>query len=235
MGTFKKLSTCAVALILAACAGKPAQPEAASVPTPEPSPSAVQPPPDATATPESSPADAGSTESAAAPSEPPAPAEEAPEPSPKLSRSPINVLTARDVAFMIDYGNSGAKALAEQSCEPKASDPAARAECMTKARDAFAADVLVFKQEEGGGRTTLTIFKRKGSALSQVLVAGIAFKDETDNSVTIVFKGGEKGVRALFRNAGSAVITLPNEYSIEINDPTYGKLPYDAKVGLMGN
>ncbi len=67
---------------------------------------------------------------------------------------------------MIDYNNSGAKALAEQSCEPKASDPAARAECMTKARDAFAADVLVFKQEEGGGRTTLTIFKRKGSALS---------------------------------------------------------------------
>jgi hypothetical protein len=152
-----------------------------------------------------------------------------------LSRSPINILTARDLAFMIDYGNSGAKALAEQSCEPKASDPAARAECMTKARDAFAADVLVFKQEEGGGRTTLTIFKRKGSALSQVLVAGIGFKDETDNSVTIVFKGGEKGVRALFRNAGSAKISLPNEYSIELDDPTYGKLRYDAKVGLMGS
>ncbi len=51
----------------------------------------------------------------------------------------------------------------------------------------------------------------------------------------MVFKGGEKGVRALFRNAGSAVITLPNEYSIEINDPTYGRLTYDAKVGLMGS
>ena len=178
--------------------------------------------------------DAGSAESTPPPSEP-APAAPEEEPGPKLSRTPINVLTARDVAFMIDYGNSGAKAFAEQGCEPKASDPAARAECMTKARDAFAADVLVFKQEEGSGRTTLTIFKRKGSALSQVLVAGIAFKDETDNSVTIVFKGGEKGVRALFRNAGSAVITLPNEYSIEINDPTYGRLPYDAKVGLMGN
>jgi hypothetical protein len=152
-----------------------------------------------------------------------------------LSRSPINILTARDVAFTIDYQNSGAKALAEQSCESKASDPAARAECMSKARDAFAADVLVFKQEEEGGRTTLTIFKRKGSNLSQVLVAGIGFKDETDNTVTMVFKGGEKGVRALFRNTGSAVITLPNEYSIEIDDPTYGKLRYDAKIGLMGS
>lgn len=233
MAIFKKPSTLVVALILAGCAGKPAQPEAASVPTPQPSPSAAQPPPDSSATPESPAADAGSTESTPPPSEPAPPAPE--EPGPKLSRSPINILSARDVAFMIDYGNSGAKALAEQGCEPKAADPAARAECMTKARDAFAADVLVFKTEEGSGRTTLTIFKRKGSALSQVLVAGIAFKDETDNSVTIVFKGGEKGVRALFRNAGSAVITLPNEYSIEINDPTYGRLPYDAKVGLMGN
>jgi hypothetical protein len=233
MGTIKKPSTLALALILAGCAGKPAQPEAASAPPPAPSPSAAEPPPAESAAPEPAEPDAGSAESAPAPSE--TPAEETPEPAPKLSRSPINILIARDVAFMIDYANSGAKALAEQSCEPKASDPAARAECMTKARDAFAADVLVFKQEEGGGRTTLTIFKRKGSALSQVLVAGIEFKNETDNSVTIVFKGGEKGVRALFRNAGSAVITLPNEYSIEINDPLYGRLPYDAKVGLMGS
>lgn len=51
----------------------------------------------------------------------------------------------------------------------------------------------------------------------------------------MVFKGGEKGVRALFRNSSSAVITLPNEYSIEFDDPTYGKLRYDAKIGLMGS
>lgn len=221
---------CSFALLLG-CAGKPVRTEAESPPAPPPEPAATA----AADAPEAPgpEAETPSVESAPQPSEP-APATDAEE-SPKLSRSPINILTARDVAFTIDYQNSGAKALAEKSCEPKASDPAARAECMSKARDAFAADVLVFKQEEGGGRTTLTIFKRKGSNLSQVLVAGIGFKDETDNSVTIVFKGGEKGVRALFRNAGSAVISLPNEYSIEIDDPTYGKLRYDAKIGLMGS
>ncbi len=225
-------STLALACILVGCAGKPARTEPPSTPAPTPVAATPEEAPDGGA-PEA-PSEASQPESAPPPSEP-SPQNEEPEPAPKLSRTPINILTARDVAFMIDYGSSGAKALAEQSCEPKAADPAARAECMTKARDAFAADVLVFKQEEGGGRTTLTIFKRKGSTLSQVLVAGIGFQDETDHSVKIVFKGGEKGVRALFRNAGSAVISLPNEYSIEIDDPTYGKLRYDAKVGLMGS
>jgi hypothetical protein len=30
------------------------------------------------------------------------------------------------------------------------------------------------------------------------------------------------------------VISVPNEFSIEMKDPTYGKMVYEAKIGIVG-
>jgi hypothetical protein len=40
-------------------------------------------------------------------------------------------------------------------------------------------------------------------------------------------------VRPLLKNKREAVITVPNDYSFEVDDPEWGKLQYEAKIGLV--
>ena len=43
----------------------------------------------------------------------------------------------------------------------------------------------------------------------------------------------EKGWRAIFTGKKELVISSASESSIEIQDPTYGKLTYEARIGLL--
>jgi hypothetical protein len=45
--------------------------------------------------------------------------------------------------------------------------------------------------------------------------------------------GKQKGTRPLFRGKNEIVISVPNEYSLEFDDPEFGRLRYDAKIGLI--
>jgi hypothetical protein len=171
---------------------------------------------------------------ATAPTEAPSvPPEPSPEPSsPKLSQEPVNLVTARDVAFLIDYDNSTPKKTAEAACEKEAEgDPKMFAECLDKHRNQFKADVLRFVKDESG-RITLTIYKRTGTSLNELSVSSIQFLDETDTSVSVKLTGKNKGQRPLFKS-GVGSITVPNEYTIEIDDKDLGKLSYSAKIGLV--
>lgn len=151
------------------------------------------------------------------------------------SQSPGDILTAPRVAFLIDYPNSEAKTKAQAACEkePKHDDPAIMGACLQKARKQFLPDVLVF-QKDKKDHVTLTIYKRNDSELKEVYVAPVAFADATDTSVKLKFKGGGSGQRPLFRNTNSPTLNLPNDYSLEIDDPEFGNLKYDAKIGLVG-
>ena len=144
------------------------------------------------------------------------------------------VLTAPKVAFLVDYAGSDVKAKAQAACEkdPKNSEPAAKSACMQKARNQFLPDVLVF-QKDKKDHVTLTIYKRNESALKEVYVAPVAFSNVTAHSVQLKFKGGGSGQRALFRSSNSPTLSLPNDYTIEIDDSDFGKLRYDAKVGFV--
>ena len=144
------------------------------------------------------------------------------------------VLTAPKVAFVIDYPSSEAKEKAEAACakDPKTEDPAAKNACLQKARNQFRADVLLFHKDKKD-HITLTIYKRNESALSEVFVAPVAFANVTAHSVQLKFKGGGSGQRPIFKSVASPTLSLPNDYSIEIDDAEYGKLRYDAKVGFV--
>ena len=157
----------------------------------------------------------------------------APDERSTASQSPIAALTAARVAFLIDYGNSEAKAKAQAKCEkdPKQDDPAAKAACMNKARTQFLADVLVFKSDKKG-HVTLTIYKRNESNLQEVYVAPVSLKEEGSNAVQMKFKGGS-GQRPLLRNSSGPTIKMPNDYTVEIDDAEYGTLRYEAKIGLV--
>jgi hypothetical protein len=169
------------------------------------------------------------------------PASGTPTPTDTASQSPLEaavsaseLLTAPKVAFLIDYANSDVKAKAQATCEkdPKKDDPAAMSACLQKARNQFMPDVLVF-QKAKRDNATLIIYKRNESELKEIYVASVEFANVTAHSVQLKIKGASRGQRALFKNTNSPILNLPNDYSIEIDDPEFGMLRYDAKVGFI--
>jgi hypothetical protein len=237
---------CIAALIITACGGTQQAPQANAVQAPlqaapvapaaaEPSAATAAPAVTASSLPTAPPAQVPPPLPSSPASSSAAPAGSAVEAGNSgTTSSPSATLTATRVAFLIDYNNSDAKTKAEAACDkaPKREDAAVKAACMSKAREHFLPDVLVFKAGRGG-RVTLTIYKRNEMALKEVYVAPVSLKDEGPSSVRVKFKGGGSGQRPLFKNTNSPTIDLPNDYTLEINDPEYGKLHYDAKIGLV--
>jgi hypothetical protein len=180
-------------------------------------------------------------------------------PSPPRRVSPVDILTGSGTAFLIDYMHSPIKERAESFCEEQvkslknpsektsseeeilAKENAAKeaaekkyAECLTKERSKFKADVLRFRRD-ALGNGTVTIYRRTGSSLPEVYVANVQYKEAGTDSVQVIVKSGMSGSRPICRDRQDLVVKVPNGYSIELDDSLYGKLTYDAKVGLVGN
>ena len=232
-------SFASLALLALACSG-PAQPaNIAATPA-----STAEKPKVATAQP------APSASASAVPAEIEAPKEvtKEEEPAPAAMPEPIvhalDVLTGRETAFLIDYANSGAKEHAEKACASATASnvkPEDEAEhrknvdaCMQKERAKFTADVLRFRKDDKG-RGTLTIYRRIGSSLPEMYVAKVEYKEGEHHSVKVIVKAGMSGVRPICRDKQDLDVTVPNGYSIELQDSVYGKLTYEAKIGLVAN
>jgi hypothetical protein len=150
------------------------------------------------------------------------------------SQTPVAVLTATTVSFLVDYNNSEARQWAEAACarDAKATDAEAKAACRQKAREKFLPDVLVF-QRDARKNYSLVIYKRSGVDLKEVSASMIEFADETANSVRLKFKGGGHGQRPIFKGQTSVLLSVPNDYTLAVEDAELGKLTYEAKVGLI--
>ncbi len=216
-----------VALAFAACGGAPApqpvatEPKPAAVETKLPPPVEPSPPADAGA------ADAGEAPPAAAPTAEPEPAKAT------RTQKPIAMLTARDAAFLVDYANSAPKEKAQTACESETKgDAQKQGACLTKAREKFQPDVLRFRKDSET-KTSLVIYKRNASALKEIWIGGVELSEPTDDTVKVKFVGSQKGARPLWRGKSEVTISVPNEYSIEVDDSEHGHLRYDAKIGLV--
>ncbi|HSU38438.1 MAG TPA: hypothetical protein VLJ38_02690 [Polyangiaceae bacterium] len=194
---------------------------------------ASAPPPSPTATVASAPpTESARAEPATTAPVPPPPADE----GPSRSQKPLDIMTARDAAFLIDYANSDVKARAQAACAKELDAERNRA-CEEKARDAFQGDVIRFKRgpddkKDWAKTVSLVIYKRNGSALREVSVGTVELSEEGADGVRVKL-GKQKGARPLWRGQSSALIKAPNDYSIEFDDPEYGHLRYDAKIGLV--
>lgn len=145
---------------------------------------------------------------------------------------PIDVITGPEMAYLIDYANSGASDVVKKSCSGKVEEDANKhAECLTKGREKFGADVLRFKKDNKG-RVKLFIYRRSGSALAELFTASADLKEMSPNLVKVDLKGGN-GQRPILKDRASFEVKVPNGYSIELQDAVYGRLAYDAKVGLV--
>jgi hypothetical protein len=214
-----------VALAFVGCGGAPAPQPVATEPKPVETklPPPVEPAP---------PADAGAADAGEPP--PAAAATAAPEPAkPERTQKPIAMLTARDAAFLVNYANSPAKQKAQTACESEAKgDAEKQGACLTKAREKFQPDVLRFKRESET-KISLIIYKRTGAALKEIWIGGVELSEPSEDTVKVKFVGSQKGARPLWQGKMEVTISVPNEYSIEIDDPMHGKLRYDAKIGIV--
>jgi hypothetical protein len=210
-------------------------------PTPVPPPQVkpVAAPPPATIAPPTTPAPPGASAAPAPAAETPAvatPPEPPADEGPTRSQKPIEIMTARDAAFLIDYANSDTKERAHTACAREVDSDRAHS-CEEKARDAFQGDVLRFKRlpddkKDWEKKVELVIYKRNGSALREVSVGTVELSEEGADGVRVKL-GRQKGSRPLWRGQASALVKAPNDYTLEFDDPEYGHLRYDAKIGLV--
>jgi hypothetical protein len=210
-----------------ACGGQPKQEPVAAPPKPI-APVVEAPPPK----PPEPPPDAGIAEPVA---ETPAPATSTPPEAsePKRMQKPIDMITSRDAAFLVDYANSDPKAKALGACEKESKgDAEKQGVCLTKARDKFMPDVLRFRRDSETV-VSLLVYKRTGSALRELWIGVVELSEPSEGSVKVKLTGKQKGARPLWRGKNEVVISVPNEYSIEFDDPEFGHLRYDAKIGLV--
>jgi len=163
----------------------------------------------------------------------PAPTSAAATEGPKPSRSPIDILTSPDTAFQIDYAGSAPLEAARSTCAEKSGgDPEAQAKCLSDARGSFKADVIRFRKD--GAHWSWTVYKRAGNRLDEVTSGRLALSETPPSTVSVKFLS-DKGMRPILKNKREAIITVPNDYSFEIDDAELGKLKYEAKIGLVGN
>jgi hypothetical protein len=175
--------------------------------------------------PEAAPAAPAASASSAAAEVPPAP-----EPVTPLA----DRIVASSVAFMIRYDDSAPKQAADATCSKGGDDPEARAKCMEKERGRFVADVLRFHKDDKG--TSLTIYRRQGNALQEISKSIVDFGEQTPERVTLKVKS-DKGTRPLF--VGKKALTVSSSAdstsNIELDDPRFGKLIYEARIGLVND
>jgi hypothetical protein len=138
------------------------------------------------------------------------------------------------MAFLIEYASSGARSNAEEKCDKETQgDAEKRGACLAKARDQFTADVLQLDRE-ASGKTTFKVYKRQGSTLNEVFVGAVELTEESPTTVRVRWTGRGRGQKPLLKMQKDSVLTVPNEYSLEIDDPEHGRLTYTAKIGLVG-
>ena len=192
-------------------------------------PTTAKPEPAAAAPEEKAPA----AEAAPAETTEPAPADQPGSAASKPTRTPIDTITAAKMAFVINYTSSEMGQKTEEKCDKAAGDdPKKRAACIAKDRNDFMADVIQFKKDKDD-KHWLIIYRRKGTALTVLSRSEVTFSDEKDNSVTVNVIGKDKAPRVLFTHKNKFVVTVPNDYSIELDDPRYKKLVYDAKIDIV--
>lgn len=189
------------------------------------SPSTPEPAADPSGAAEPKAAEAPVAEAAPAEEEQPTSETEAEPASPPSER-----LTEPDIAFAFDYNSSGMREKHDEKCQKvSGDDPAKMAKCREKERAQFKADVLYFEKDPEG-KLFFVVFQRSGTTLKEIFRSPFEFENEGKNSITLKLS---RGYPALNNGSQSLPLSVPDEYTVEIDDPQKGKLPYRSKQGLI--
>jgi hypothetical protein len=150
---------------------------------------------------------------------------------PKVERTAKDILTAPEVTFMFSFNKSEPKEKAEEKCSKEAKDdPKKMALCMKKASSKFEADGMQFKKDDKGQWVWLTL-RRKGSTLTTLHKIPFEFGTEKEKSVSIKPTGKDTGKQPM-KPPAEVTFEVPDEFEIQMQDPTHGRMVYEAKIGI---
>jgi hypothetical protein len=205
-----------------------------------PPPALPEPAPQASAVP------AGSSDPAAgqqAPAEPPKSATPEPAPPPKQdimlekpTRPVRSILESGDTVYFISYEESDVGKTAEANCAKESGgDPQKNSACMAKARQNLEGHGYRFKKDPKGDVTTCTILRRQGNTLTRLHKFRYKYADETETSVVIKMDGKDDGPNKWEKIPSEFKVEIPNDYTMVLQDPKYGRLVYYAKSGIPGD
>jgi len=167
----------------------------------------------------------------AAPPAPPPPPEDPKPAAPTVSE----VLSVPDKAWVFSFEGSAAYDKAKSSCDERfKDDPAGRARCITKARDAFTADAMEFTRD-ANGNDIWVIYRNKSKKLIKVYSVQIEYGAQEGDTVSIKKLGRETGKPLLFSDVSEFKVKLGGKYSLELQDTQHGTLSYDARLGYIAN
>ena len=76
-------------------------------------------------------------------------------------------------------------------------------------------------------------YERRGKQLVVLHKITFEFGEDTANTVTLKPFGKDQGLAPMSPVPRKVVITIPNSYSIQLDDPNLGKVSYSAKIGLL--
>ena len=147
-------------------------------------------------------------------------------------KQPRFFITADDTTFSFDFDASDIGKKAIEQCEKQAGDnPEVRIKCIRKARNRIPLEVLhFFKDDEGFMWVT---YRRTGNKLNTVRGIPFEFGEETANTIELKSTGKPLGIGPSGVPRRKVVITIRDEFSIQIPDPQRGNLVYNAKLGLI--
>lgn len=155
-----------------------------------------------------------------------------PEEKKSAGRSAKDVLTRPDVLFMFSFNASEPHQVAEKKCTEKSGDdPKKRADCMTKAGKEFDSDGMAFLQVDG--KWWWLKLRRTGGRLVALHKVEIDFGDDGEKEITIKPHGPDKGSKP-GGLPSKLTIEVPSESEIDVVDPKFGRMVYEAKLGMMG-
>ena len=158
--------------------------------------------------------------------------EEAAEPTTK--RSPKDIITAPDVVFVLAFAKSEVGEEAQQACEKKSKDNQKKQKaCMEKERKKVTSDLVSFAKDKKGKWWWMTA-RMQGAKLTYLHKVAIEFGEEKSDSISIKPLGKDKGKKPWKQVPDKLTISVPDEFSIVLTDPTYGKMVFEAKIGIAG-
>lgn len=163
----------------------------------------------------------------------PKPEEKPAEPE-RLARSPKDIITAPDVVFVFSFSNSEAGEKAQESCAKKSKDNTKKQnECVAKERKKIVNDMLSVSKDKSG-KWWWTVARMQGTKLTALHKVEIEFGEEKADTITLKPTGRDKGKKPWANPPNQIKLSVPNEFSVVVDDPTYGKMVYEAKIGIAG-
>jgi hypothetical protein len=168
-------------------------------------------------------------------------ATEAPPPAPKQdiqlekpTRPVRSIIESGDSVYFVSYEESDIGKTGEANCAKESGgDPQKNAACMSKARQNI--EGLGYRFKKKGEVMTCTILRRQGNSLTTLHKFRYKYGDETETSIVIKMDGKDDGPNKWEKLPAEFKVEIPNDYTMVLQDPKYGRLVYYAKSGIPGD